>query len=172
MNIVSHPALRLSAALLLALTGPAALHAADMASAADKAFVAKVSQGGMYEVEASKLAEDKAYAQDVKDLASMEYHDHKLVGAKLINITTSLGIHVDSSLNPQFQKRLDTLKGLSGAAFDQAYLSEMIKVHDIDGGLFAQEAKAGGSSALKAFAAETVKIVDRHIGALHPKPRS
>jgi putative membrane protein len=172
MNIVSHPALRLSAALLLALTGSAALHAADTASAADKAFVAKVSQGGMYEVEASKLAEDKAYAQDVKDLASMEYHDHKLVGAKLINITTSLGIHVDSSLNPQFQKRLDTLKGLSGAAFDQAYLSEMIKVHDIDGGLFAQEAKTGGSSALKAFAAETVKIVDRHIGALHPKPRS
>jgi putative membrane protein len=172
MKTLSHPALHLSAALLFALGSAAALHAADTASAADRAFVAKVSQGGMYEVEASKLAEDKASAQDVKNLASMEYHDHKLVGAKLVSITSSLGIHIDSSLNPQFQKRLDTLKGLSGDAFDQAYLSEMIKVHDIDGGLFAQEAKVGGSSALKAFAAETVKIVDRHIGALHPKPRS
>lgn len=172
MNLAAHPAFRNAAVLALSLASGLALHAADTASAADKAFVAKVSQGGMYEVEASQLAEDKATAQDIKNLASMEYHDHKLVGAKLSAITSQLGIETSSSLNPEFQKRLDTLKGLSGSAFDHAYLSEMIKVHDIDGALFAQEARTGGSSALKAFAAETVKIVDRHIGALHPKPRS
>src|SRR5271155_1936589 len=45
------------------------LSAADMASPTDRAFVGKVSQGGMYEVEASKIAAQKATAQDVKDLA-------------------------------------------------------------------------------------------------------
>jgi putative membrane protein len=39
------------------------LSAADMASPTDRAFVGKVSQGGMYEVEASKIAEQKANAQ-------------------------------------------------------------------------------------------------------------
>ena len=162
--------LRISAALLAVIAGGAALHAADTASAADKAFVAKVSQGGMFEVEASKLAEDKAAAQDVKDLASMEYHDHSLVGAKLANVTKLLGIQTASSLNPDLQKRFDTLKGLSGTAFDQAYLAEMVKVHAIDGGLFAQASKNASSRSLKASAAETVLIVERHIGALHPKP--
>ncbi len=156
--------------VVVAVAGGPVLHAADTASAADKAFVAKVSQGGMFEVEASKVAEDKASAQDVKDLASMEYHDHSLVGAKLANITKALGIQTASSLNPDLQKRLDTLKGLSGATFDRAYLAEMMKVHNIDGGLFAQASKTASSSSLKAFAGETVLIVERHIGALHPKP--
>jgi len=45
-------------------------------SKGDQAFVAKVSQGGMFEVAASKVAEDKAQAQDVKDQANTEVHDH------------------------------------------------------------------------------------------------
>jgi putative membrane protein len=169
--LITKYASRTCAVLMFSLAGCAVLHAADTASPTDKAFIAKVSQGGMYEVEASKVAEDKATAQDVKDLASMEVHDHELVGAKLKSVANSIGVEFSSSLKPEFQQRLDTLKGLSGSAFDQAYLAEMIKVHNIDGGLFAQAAKTANSSSLRAFAAETSKIVDRHIGALHPKPR-
>ena len=149
---------------LIALSSP--LLSAATASEADKTFVGKVSQGGMYEVEASKVAEMKAVAQDVKDIAYTEVHDHELVNRKLKKIATAAGITVAPKLNAEFQQRLDKLKAVSGSDFDAAYISDMEKIHDGDEKLFAQEAMEGTGD-FKPFAAETDLIVKRHIGALH-----
>ncbi len=160
----SVPTLCLSV-LMLGITLP--VWAQETASANDKAFVAKVSQGGRYEVEASKLALRQAVAQDVKDLASSEVHDHELVNQELKTISSSKGVSIVPTLNAEFQQKLDHLKGLSGKDFDAAYLDEMAAIHDKDEKLFAQEAIDGGASEYKAFAAKTDQIVKRHIGALH-----
>lgn len=136
-------------------------------SKGDQAFVAKVSQGGMFEVAASKVAEDKAGAQDVKDQANTEVHDHELVGSKLKSIASSNGDDFSTDLNAGFAARVAKLNALSGKAFDDAYIAEMKTIHAQDGAAFAQEAKTGQNADLKAFAAETVLIVKRHIGALH-----
>jgi putative membrane protein len=144
--------------------------AAPTLSKGDQTFVAKVSQGGMFEVEASKVGEDSAQAQDVKDLATAEVHDHELVGSKLKSITSANGVDLPSDLNADFSARLTRLKALSGKAFDTAYISEMDRIHALDGAAFAKEAASGQNADLKAFAAETVLIVKRHIGALHGTP--
>ena len=158
------PALAAGSASLPAWAAPGDL------SAADRAFVAKVSQGGMYEVEASKIASQTAGRQDILDIGTTEVHDHQLVGAKLKSIAASVGIELDPALNAGFQKRLDRLRGLSGKAFDNAYIKEMDAIHAADGAAFAQEARAGHNPALRAFAAETVLIVKRHLGSLHALP--
>jgi putative membrane protein len=139
-------------------------------SDADRTFVAKVSQGGMFEVEASKVAESKAVERDVVDVSFTEVHDHELVGAKLKSIAGSLGLPFPSALNAAFTKRLDRLQALSGKAFDDAYITEMDAIHAVDVFAFAKEAESGTNPSLKAFAAETVLIVRRHIGALHAVP--
>jgi putative membrane protein len=139
-------------------------------SLADRAFVAKVSQGGMYEVEASKVASEKAARQDIVDIGFTEVHDHQLVGAKLRSIVASLGVELEPTLNADFQKRVDWLRSLSGKAFDNAYIKEMDAIHAADGAAFAEEAKSGNNPALRAFAAETVLIVKRHLGSLHALP--
>ena len=147
-----------------------ALAAVGDLSAADRAFVAKVSQGGMYEVEASKVASQVAGRQDIVDIGFTEVHDHQLVGAKLRSIAASVGIELEPALNAAFQKRLDRLRGLSGKAFDNAYIKEMNAIHAADGAAFAEEARSGHHPALRAFAAETVLIVKRHLGSLHALP--
>jgi putative membrane protein len=139
-------------------------------SEADKMFVAKVSQGGMFEVEASKVANEKASEQDVIDTSVTEVHDHQLVGDKLKTIAGTLGLPFPSELNAEFQARLAKLKALSGKAFDVAYIKEMDAIHDVDVAAFGEESKSGANPALKAFAAETVLIVRRHIGSLHAVP--
>ena len=157
----------LPALLAAALLSIAASADAATLSAGDAAFVAKVSQGGMFEVESSKLAMQKADAQDVKDLANTEVHDHQLVGDKLRAIAASKGITLDSQLNASFTKQMAHLQGLSGAAFDNAYVATMDSVHAADGAAFNKEAMLAKDPDLKAFAAETALIVKRHIGALH-----
>jgi putative membrane protein len=139
---------------------------AQNATDVDKTFVGKVSQGGAYEVEASKVAIQKATAQDIKDLAITEVHDHELVNNELKKIATANGISIAPHLNDSFQKRLDQLKATSTADFDAAYAKDMAQIHDMDEKLFAQEA-IDGSAPFKAFAAKTDRIVKRHIGAIH-----
>jgi putative membrane protein len=151
---------------LLALLSAA--QAADSVSKADGAFIAMVSQGGLFEMKAGFLAADKGNTQDIKDLGYTEFHDHRLVNDKLKSIAAAAGVDIASELNPQLQKELDRLSGMSGYAFDAAFLTDMEGIHAKDGAAFADEATDGTNPRLRAFAAETHRIVLRHIGALTP----
>ncbi len=132
----------------------------------DRTFVAKVSQGGAYEVAASKFAVQHATMPDVKDQAITEVHDHTLVGDELKRISTAAGIQIAPQLNAEFSARLAKLKSAVGPGFDAAYIADMESIHDKDQKLFAQEAM-DGSDSFKTFAHQTDLIVKRHIGALH-----
>ncbi len=143
--------------------------AAGTVSDADKAFVAMVSQGGMYEVELGKVAEQVGSTQDIKDQGNTETHDHMLVGDKLKSIAKANGLDFPDKLDAEFQARLDKIKAMTGAAFDAAYIADMKKIHNADGAAFAKEAKGGANPDLKAFAAETHRIVERHLGELEAK---
>jgi len=132
----------------------------------DTVFVDSVSQGGRYEVVASTLAERRAMAPDVRDLATAEVHDHELVNAKLKKIAEGVGIPIAPQLTAEFQERLAMLRAASPAGFDEAYIEDMKQIHDKDEKLFAKEAM-DGTGAFKLFAKQTDLIVKRHIGALH-----
>ncbi len=153
----------------LILASAAIASGAEPLSDADKAFVAKVSQGGMYEVELAKVAETKANTQDLKDQANTESHDHQLVGGKLRAIMEKNGLTFPTALNAEFQARLAKMSALSADKFDAAYVEDMEKIHDADGAAFKQEATGGTNPDLKAFAAETYRIVQRHLGELSAK---
>ncbi len=155
----------LMSGLLAGAVIPAAW-AADAVSAADRAFVAKVSQGGLFEVRLGEVAEDQGHAQDIKDQGYTEAHDHKLVGDRLKSIASDAGLDVGDSLDPMFQSQLHALKQLSGTAFDVAYLKAMKAIHAKDGAAFAAEAKGGTDPKLREFAAQTHRIVQSHIGEL------
>jgi len=143
---------------------------AQKATPGDKAFVAKVSQGGMFEVAAGRLAQSKGSSQDIRDFATAEVHDHMLVGAKLKKISSAQGVAFSPILNSDWSGKLKHLSSLSGTAFDQAYLAEMGTLHEADGAAFAKESTDGGSSAYRAFGEETHRIVARHIGAIKATP--
>jgi putative membrane protein len=144
----------------------ATANAAEATSAADRAFIAKVSQGGMFEVALGHIAALHGSTQDIRDQGTTEVHDHTLVGDKLKAIAQASGITISAALNAQFQTELDDLKAKSGLGFDAAYLHAMELIHTKDGAAFAMEAKSGSNPPLRAFAAETHRIVLRHIGEL------
>jgi len=157
------------AVLTFASAGIAA--AADPFSEVDNAFVAKVSQGGMYEVALGKLAESRGTTQDIKDSGNTEAHDHLMVGDKLKAIVVANGMEFPSGLNDSFQARLTAIGALPASQFDAAYIQDMKKIHQADGAAFAREATLGTNPDLKAFASETYRIVQRHLGELRAQVR-
>ena len=168
---MAHKYTLLLGAAAVALFAATTVQAAEKVSDADKTFVAKVSQGGMYEVELGKVAETTGAAQDIKDQGNTEAHDHVLVGDKLKSIAKANGLEFPDKLNAEFQGRLDKMKSLSGEKFDAAYIKDMEAIHHADGAAFGKEAKDGTNPDLKAFAAETYNIVQRHLGELGAKTR-
>ena len=150
--------------------GSVTTQAAEPLSDADRAFVTKVSQGGMFEVKLGQLAAKRGNLQDVKDQGVTEAHDHTLVGNKLKAIAQSVGLSFPTALNAEFQKKLDAVEALSGQAFDEAYVREMKAIHAADGAAFATEAESGTNPKLRQFAAETHRIVLMHIGELNAVP--
>ena len=138
---------------------------AATASETDRAFVGKVSQGGLYEVEAGRVAAAKGQTAVVKDFGVLESHDHEGVNAGLKRIAGMTGVTIAPGLNAEFTARLDKLKAVPAGQFDSFYVEDMKQIHTKDEGLFVQEAQ-GGSAAYQEFAHGTAVLVKAHLGWL------
>jgi putative membrane protein len=68
--------------------------AAEPASQADRDFVAKVSQGGLYEVEAGRVAAIHGTVPAVKNFGVLESHDHEGVNSELKRIAAMTGVAI------------------------------------------------------------------------------
>ena len=153
-------------AMAVGLMCGTALLAAGSASRADRAFVAKVSQGGLYEVEAGRVAAMHGTVPVVKNFGVLESHDHEGVNRELKRIAAMTGVTIAPGLNAEFSERLAKLKAVPAGQFDSYYAEDMKQIHTKDEGLFAQEAE-DGSGAYKEFAHRTAVLVKAHLGWLN-----
>lgn len=157
---------RSGSGIFVAFACASALLAADSASPADRAFVAKVSQGGLYEVEAGKVAATHSQSPVVKDFGLLESQDHEAVNHELKRIAGTTGVTIPPGLNSEFSQRLAKLKAVPADQFDAYYVADMKQIHNTDEGLFAKEADEG-SSPYKQFAHQTAVLVNAHLGWLN-----
>src|SRR5580698_8168748 len=99
--------------------------ASQPASQADRDFVGKVSQGGLYEVEAGKVAAMRGTTPFVKNFGVMESHDHMGVNSGLKQIAGETGVTITPGLNPDFSQRLAKLKAVPANEFDAFFINDM-----------------------------------------------
>ncbi len=163
------PALVGAGCLALLFSAPIARAQADSmgggkdASPADKMFVKKAMAGGMAEVELGKLAAEKGNSAEVKQFGQHMVDDHSKMNDQMKPIASQIGVTPPSSIPPA-EKALETkLNGLSGAAFDKAYIQAMVKDHRKDLMEFKKEASTGKSSAVKDAATQGVEVISGHL---------
>jgi len=150
-------------AAFISTSSPANAAEKSTVSTADTAFVMKAAQGGMTEVQLGQLAADKGTSQDVKDFGSKMVVDHGKANDELKSIAISKGITIPDKLDAKHQAMVDKQTGLSGTAFDKAYVAAMVKGHKETDALFTKEASSGQDADIKAFAAKTDATVKMHL---------
>lgn len=138
-------------------------HSSAKASASDKKFVEKALQGGMAEVELGKLATEKASSSDVKDFGSKMVDDHTKLGDQMKPIAAQLGITPPSSLSTKDQALMTKLQGLSGSAFDKAYMDSMVADHKEDDKEFQAEETSGKDPQVRDAATQGEPIIAQHL---------
>jgi putative membrane protein len=145
-------------------------HSTDTRSGADKSanhpalksFAMKAAEGGMAEVELGRLATQKASNDRVKQFGQKMVDDHTKANNDLKQAASQEGIELPADTNAKHKKVAEKLSGLSGAAFDKAYMDEMVKDHNQDVKEFQKASKASGNSPVKQFAANTLPTLKDH----------
>jgi len=131
-------------------------------AAADTKFVHEAAAGGMAEVEMGKLAADKATNPDVKAFGQRMVDDHSKANDELKSLASQKAITLPSSPEPAHKALQDRLSKLTGAAFDKAYMQEMVKDHDKDVAAFKHASTSAADTDLKAWAGKTLPTLQDH----------
>lgn len=138
--------------------------AAVLPSAA-QAFADAAGASDYYEVEAGKLAQDKATTQELKAFGEMMVTAHTDSTAKLKAAAAKADPPVtpNPTLNAEQEANLATLRQATGAEFDKAYKTQQVAAHEKALAAMKDYAANGEVPSLKTFAADTVKVVQAHL---------
>jgi putative membrane protein len=128
---------------------------------AAKAFMNQAAIGGMMEVEAGKIAQEKASKAAVKAFGAKMVQDHTKAGDELKALAASKGITLPAALPEMEQKHLDAMKGMSGIAFDKHYMSMMVNDHGKTIDLF-EQATMSTVPEVKSWAEKTLPVLKGH----------
>ena len=117
----------------------------------DQKRVTGAAEGGMAEVQFGKLAEKKASNAQVKSFAQKMVKDHSAANDELKGLAIRSQFKLPSALNAEHQAAYKKLSGLSGAAFDKAYMDSQVKDHVAAYKVFSEGAKDSENLDLKGF---------------------
>ena len=147
----------LVAAAALALA--AAAHA--QASKKDQEFMTKAAAGGLYEVQAGTLAQEKGRAPTVKSFGEMLIKDHSAANDELKALAATKGVTLPAALPADKKKRLDKIA--KAKDFDKEFVDEVgLDDHKKDIQLFEKASKDADDADVKAFATKTLPTLKAH----------
>jgi putative membrane protein len=129
----------------------------------DKEFVMKAAMGGMAEVQMGQMAAEKASNKDVKAFGQRMVADHSKANDQLKQLATVKGLALPTEIGEEHKKAADHLAGLSGKAFDKAYMTHMVDDHQKDVAEFQKESTSGQDADLKGWAGATLPTLQEHL---------
>ncbi len=110
-----------------------------------------------------ELAKDHGNLQAVKDFGQKMIDDHSKANDQLKDIAGKLNVTLPSGLAAHDQATYDRLSKLNGAAFDRAYMRDMVTDHRKDVAEFQREANNGRDPQLKEWAGTTLTVLQGHL---------
>lgn len=129
----------------------------------DRDFINKAAQGNLMEVQAGKLASQRALDPAVKNFGAEMVSDHSAANDKLKSLADSKQMPLADSVSPEEHDALGKLEGLNGTEFDKAYSQMMVKDHTTDVSEFEKALKKAKDPDVKAYAEQTLPTLRHHL---------
>jgi putative membrane protein len=130
----------------------------------DRQFICRAAIGESAGVVFARMAARRAASPSVRDYAQRMDDDHAKTHAEIAALARGeAGIAAPAGLDAPHLAERDELAGLSGPAFDSAYLraalDEGVKLIDV----YQKEIKEGGSPTLRRFAADNLEVLQERL---------
>ena len=136
----------------------------EQARKADKEsqdFIKKAVQHNFAEVDAGKLAQEKAKSEAVRQFGAMMAKDHAEANAKAQTTAKVLDVELPESADMMHQASYLKIKLLQGDTFDRSYMNDMVQDHEND--IAEYEKAAGRSDVAGAYAKEMLPKLKAHL---------
>jgi putative membrane protein len=144
----------------LALAGT--VFAEGKVSDADARAMKKLAAANLAEINAGKLAADKAKSAEVKKFGQQMVEDHGKMLDELKKLASAKGVSLPGT--PDMEERAKTLKlRAEGESFDKDYMSEMVKDHQKDVQQTADLAKSIKDPQLKSAVEKAHSKIRQHL---------
>jgi len=152
-----------SASFILFLLAPLFATGGEKKLTQDEEFFKTAASAGFAEVKTSQYAEKNGNNEKVRDLAAHLVKEHTDLNKKLTENAKGLKVAVVVGFEKDRKAKYDRLTKLEGAAFDRAYLKQLIEGHKESIKLFETQAREGKHEELRTFANDTLPQLRKHL---------
>ena len=151
-------------ALAQSVTEKTGINSALGVSPSTPDFVKEVAISDMFEIEASKLGQQKGNAAE-KAFAAQMLTDHTKTSTELKGMVTGgkVTAELPAALDASHQSKLDKLKEASGNDFSSQFNSMQVSAHKDAVDLFERYSNGGDNADLKAWVGKTLPALKHHL---------
>lgn len=129
----------------------------------DQKFWHDFAQANMAEVEAGKLAQQKAKSDEVKKFGEHMVQDHGKMLEEQQKLAKSKNRQMPKEPSKHQQANMKKLQDEQGEQFDRAFMSQMVKDHEQALKLTQDAAKNAKDPELKAMAQKAAPEIEKHL---------
>lgn len=141
-----------------------AAEADNSVSRSDTRFLERAAQSGKLEIDASKIAIERAQSQEVKDFAQKMITDHQAVDTELRTLAQSKKVELPTELRWGQNRTIKSLQDREGHEFDERYVDKVaVDAHEDAVDLFENAAENADDPQIKAFAAKVLPDLKNHL---------
>jgi putative membrane protein len=129
----------------------------------DMQTLSRMARADMAEIEAGKLAQQKASNPEVKKYGEHMVQEHTKMLQEGTQLAQKKGVQPPKDTDKKHKSAMKKLQGLSGEEFDRQYISQMVKDHDEVMKLAQKTAKDTKDPDLKAHVEKGSPHVKEHL---------
>ena len=133
----------------------------------DREFMEAVARDNLAEIEAGKLAQQKASDDRVKELGRMMERDRRKADQALRKIAAAKGVDLPMSPDRGQQQALKDLESKTGTDFEKAFAAEAARDQAKAQKLFDKARKESRDEDVRAFAGTTLAAITEHLHTAH-----
>ena len=137
--------------------GPTGPHAND------NEFMMTAAHSDQNEIQQSKMALAKGVTGMAKDMANKMIADHTKSTADLKQIAAKKGVTLPTDMDADHKAMAPAMEKLSGKAFEQKYISQMVADHQKTANTMAAHQQMTKDPALQGFITKTLPVVESHL---------
>lgn len=128
----------------------------------DRTFAQEAARANLAEIQLGGIAVSKATDTDVRIFAQLMINDHQTSLSELTSISDDRDLDLPNDITPTQQALKDRLQGMSGYAFDTAYMHAQVRAHQATSALFQAEAALGKENRFKSYASKYLPKINSH----------
>lgn len=130
------------------------------------AFLVDAANGGMSEVQLSRIAVEKSTNAAVKDFANLMINDHTSANDQVMALAAKKNVTLPSDVSEDNRKAADELMKKTGKNFDKEYVDIMVKDHEKAVTLFEKASTNVNDAEIVAFANNILPKLKSHLESI------